>query len=72
MAGVSFAAIVIAIANVILEKINDPEMMFANPSVSLLNICIALLILVICGLLAGLIPAQTAIKIKPIEALRSE
>lgn len=72
MAGVSFAAFIIAIANVVLEKINDPEMMFANPSVSLLNIAVALLILVICGLLAGLIPAQTAIKIKPIEALRSE
>ncbi len=72
MAGVSFAAFVIAIVNVVLEKINDPEMMFANPSVSLLNIGVALFILVVCGLLAGLIPAQTAIKIKPIEALRSE
>ncbi len=72
MAGVSFAAFVIAIVNIILEKINDPEMMFANPSVSLLNIGVALFILVVCGLLAGLIPAQTAIKIKPIEALRSE
>ena len=72
MAGVSFAAFVIAIVNIILEKINDPEMMFANPSVSLLNIGVALFILTVCGLLAGLIPAQTAIKIKPIEALRSE
>lgn len=72
MTGVSFAAFLIAITNIVLEKIDDPDMMFANPSVSLLNIGVALFILVVCGLLAGLIPAQTAIKIKPIEALRSE
>lgn len=72
MAGVSFAAFLISIVNIILDKIDDPEMMFANPSISLLNIGAALFILTICGLLAGLIPAQTAIKIKPIEALRTE
>ncbi|WP_010520265.1 ABC transporter permease [Aquimarina agarivorans] len=72
MAGVSFAAFLIAILNFILDKIDDPDMMFANPSVSLINIALALFILTICGLLAGLIPAQTAIKIKPIEALRNE
>lgn len=72
MAGVSFAAFLIGIVNLILEKMDDPDIMFANPSISLFNIGVALFILTICGLLAGLIPAQTAIKIKPIEALRTE
>lgn len=72
MAGVSFATFIIAMANIALEKMDSPDMMFTNPSVSLLNIGVALVILIICGLLAGFIPAQTALKIKPIEALRSE
>jgi len=72
MAGISFAGLVVYIMNVLLDKFASPETMFVNPSVSIFTIGIALLILVICGLLAGLIPAQTAIKIKPIEALRTE
>ena len=32
----------------------------------------ALVILVVSGLLAGFIPAQSAIKVKPIDALRAE
>ena len=72
MAGISFAGLVVYIMNVLLDKFADPETMFVNPSVSITTIGIALLILIICGLLAGLIPAQTAIKIKPIEALRTE
>ena len=46
--------------------------MFANPSVNLGVVTIALVILVVSGLLAGMIPAQTAIKLKPVDALRSE
>ena len=72
MVGISFAGLVVYIMNILLDKFADPETMFVNPSVSITTIGIALLILIICGLLAGLIPAQTAIKIKPIEALRTE
>jgi putative ABC transport system permease protein len=46
--------------------------MFANPSVNLRVIVSALVILLVSGLLAGLIPAQNAIKLKPVDALRSE
>ena len=46
--------------------------MFANPSVDLMVVFIALFILVGSGLLAGYIPAQTAINIKPVDALRTE
>jgi len=46
--------------------------MFLNPSVSLGVVVAALVILMISGLLAGFIPAQSAIKVRPIDALRTE
>jgi len=48
------------------------QMMFINPSVYIGVVFIALTILIVSGLLAGLIPAQNAIRIKPVEALRTE
>ena len=55
-----------------LIDVNGPVDMFMNPNVNLGVVTIALSILVIAGLLAGYIPAQSAIKVKPIEALRTE
>ena len=46
--------------------------MFTNPSVDFGKAMWALTILVISGVFAGLIPAQRAISIKPIDALRDE
>lgn len=47
-------------------------MMFVNPTVGL-DVCVeAMLVMVIAGTLAGLIPARKAAKIRPIEALRAE
>ena len=71
MAGITFGAFLIYGLNYALEM-SDPIDMFANPSVNLGVVTIALVILVVSGLLAGMIPAQTAIKLKPVEALRSE
>ncbi len=45
---------------------------FSNPTVSPSTILIAIFIMVGLGLFIGMIPAQRAVKIKPIEALRSE
>jgi putative ABC transport system permease protein len=45
---------------------------FSNPTVDLSVALTALTILIISGALAGLIPANKAISIKPVEALRSE
>ena len=47
-------------------------MMFVNPSVNLGVVTIALIILIVSGLFAGFIPANSAIKVRPIEALRTE
>ncbi|MCF6223346.1 MAG: ABC transporter permease [Flavobacteriaceae bacterium] len=70
MAGIVFGALLIYVLNYVLD-LSGPVDMFANPSVGLTVVTVALLILLISGLLAGLIPAQTAIKLKPVEALRS-
>ena len=73
MAGIIFAGFLLWLVNMGLDSMEDPSKIpFANPIVSLGVIVIALLILVFAGLLAGLIPALTAVKVKPIEALRTE
>ena len=72
MAGIALATGVIAIINQALSGMDTSEMMFANPSVDLGVVMTALAILVISGLLAGLIPAQNAIRVKPVDALRTE
>lgn len=72
MAGIILATGVIWLVNFQLDQMDTSEMMFANPSVNLGVVMIALTILIISGLLAGLIPAQHAIKVKPVDALRTE
>ena len=71
MVGISFAAGVIWIFNYLLDM-SGPVENFANPSVSMQVIFIALFILIVSGLLAGLIPANSATKMKPVDALRIE
>ncbi|WP_298473594.1 ABC transporter permease [uncultured Maribacter sp.] len=71
MAGITVGALFIYGINMVLEM-NGPVDMFLNPSVSLGVVVSALLILVFSGLLAGFIPAQSAIKTRPIDAIRTE
>lgn len=51
---------------------NQDKFPFYNPTVEYTNVFAALAIMVILGLLIGMIPAQRAVRIKPIDALRSE
>lgn len=71
MVGISFAALVIWVMNTILDNAGPVEN-FANPSVSMQVVFTALIILVVSGLIAGLIPANSATKMKPVDALRIE
>lgn len=72
MAGIVLATAVLWLVNHQLSGMDTSEMMFINPSVNIGVVGVALAILIISGLLAGLIPAQNAIKVKPVEALRTE
>lgn len=71
MVGIIFGALSIYGINALLDSVG-PVDMFLNPSVSLGVVLVALLILVVSGLLAGFIPANSAIRVRPIEALRTE
>lgn len=51
---------------------NNDTFPFYNPTVDYSNVFSALAIMLILGLLIGMIPAQRAVKIRPIEALRTE
>lgn len=71
MFGVAFASGVIWLMNYLLGPSGSVEN-FANPSVHVSVAFIALIILVVSGLVAGLIPAIKATQVKPIDALRIE
>jgi len=63
---------VIEAVNYALVSSGAESEMFVNPEVDLNVALIALGILVISGAFAGMIPARRAVKIKPIDALRTE
>ncbi len=71
MTGIVFGALIIYGINSLLDSVG-PVDMFLNPSVSVGVVASALTVLIISGLLAGFIPANSAIRVRPIEALRNE
>jgi putative ABC transport system permease protein len=50
----------------------DTDFPYTNPTVEIQYVVGALFLMVFLGTLIGLIPAQRAVSIKPIEALREE
>ena len=63
---------VVEAVNYALASSGAQSEMFVNPEVNLNVALIALAVLVISGMFAGMVPARRAIRIKPIDALRSE
>ncbi len=51
---------------------SDGTTMFKDPTVDLLTVILATLFLILCGVVAGLIPAIQATRVSPIEAMRAE
>jgi len=63
---------IIEVINMALIKFQIENEMFKNPEVDFNTAIIALVILIVAGALAGIIPANRAISIKPVDALRAE
>ena len=51
---------------------NQDSFPFYNPTVNYSDVFAAMAVMILLGLIIGMIPAQRAVKIRPIEALRSE
>ena len=68
--GIISGGLVLMLIDVTIGK--GPDAALKNPTVDIPVIIIAAITLVVLGTLIGLIPAQTAVSIKPIEALRDE
>jgi len=68
--GIIFGGFVLMLIDATLGK--GPEAALTNPTVDIPVVLIAAATLVILGTLIGMIPAQTAVSIRPIEALREE
>ena len=71
-AGFFFAVLVLAVIDKVTQANNSSGSMFADPQISFPMAIGALVVLIVFGLLAGIIPAQNALKIKAIDALRDE
>ena len=67
--GLMFGVGILSLVGYVLEKNNS---FFRDPQISFIVAMASLLILLIIGTLAGFIPANRAMKIKPIEAIREE
>ena len=61
-----------AVLNLINNLTQDTDFPYTNPTVPIPLVIGALLVMVVLGTLIGLIPAQRAVSIKPIDALREE
>jgi len=68
--GIIFGGLVLMIIDATAGSGDQPVL--TNPTVDIPVVLIAAVTLVVLGTLIGLIPAQTAVSIKPIEALREE
>lgn len=68
--GIIFGGLILMLIDATMGKGDEPYL--TNPTVDIPVILIAALTLVTLGTLIGLIPANTAVSIKPIEALREE
>jgi len=57
---------------VLMEKATQSAEMFSNPTISFAMAIAGTIILILSGLIAGIIPAKNALRIKAIDALRDE
>jgi putative ABC transport system permease protein len=70
--GLVLGVFLLEMINNMLESAGGSSEMFKNPEVDIQVAVTALIVLIISGVVAGLIPAKKAISMKPVEALRYE
>jgi putative ABC transport system permease protein len=70
--GLALGVGILELINYLLQSTGGESNMFNNPEVDFNKAMTALVILVISGIFAGMIPARRAVSIKPIDALRDE
>ena len=70
--GLLLSAGLVELIGFLFRKFKIEALYFHNPEVDLRVAALALVILVVSGAIAGLLPAKRAVSIKPIDALRSE
>jgi len=68
--GIIFGGLILMLIDATMGK--GPEAALTNPTVDIPVVLIAAVTLVVLGTLIGMIPAQQAVSIRPIEALREE
>ena len=68
--GIIFGGLVLMLIDFTMGR--GPDAALTNPTVDIPVIITAAITLVVLGTLIGMIPAQTAVSIRPIEALREE
>ena len=70
--GLTMGVGLLELINYLLEKTDTSSEMFLHPGINFNVAITALVILVVAGVVAGLIPARKAVSVKPIDALRYE
>ncbi|MDQ1770253.1 FtsX-like permease family protein [Labilibaculum sp. A4] len=70
--GLVFGVIILELINKAIQSGGGDNSMFTNPEVDFNVAIIALGILILAGIFAGIIPAKRAMEIRPIDAIRDE
>ncbi|PCJ81178.1 MAG: multidrug ABC transporter ATP-binding protein [Bacteroidetes bacterium] len=72
LAGVSLGVASLEVVNDLLKSMDGASGSFRNPEVSLNIVLIALGVMLVMGLIAGILPALRAVAVRPVEAIRTE
>jgi putative ABC transport system permease protein len=72
LTGLTCGIYVVELVNKLVSNAPSDDVMFLNPEVDFRIAIAALILLIIFGVFAGIIPAKRAVSIKPIEAIRAE
>ena len=70
--GITVGVGLLAIVDSAIAAIPDSDTFFENPQIPFGTAIIALIVLIVCGMIAGLLPSYRAMQIKAIDALRDE